>query len=152
MAAWLWVDRPCNHRLLVARDVTNLGTSHFPSLTVKYSGAVETLALISAALLTTRLLIMKYPLMPSRYLNCLVWAKLRFKIYDLPHTPDSQKHLGELYCFLKNVVFWAVAPCRSCVNRVSGERITSIFMVEKSSSEEPIWAGGCRLVLAFSYC
>jgi hypothetical protein len=28
---------------------------------------------------------------------------------------------------------------------VSEERITSIFRVEKPSSEEPAWAGGCRL-------
>lgn len=97
---WLWVDRPCNHRLLVAREATNLGSRHFPSLRVKYSSALQTLALISASLLTLWLLIMKYPLMPSRYLNCLVWAKLRFKIWGLPHTPDSQKHSDECYWFL----------------------------------------------------
>jgi hypothetical protein len=28
---------------------------------------------------------------------------------------------------------------------VSEERIASIFRVEKSTSEEPAWAGGCRL-------
>jgi hypothetical protein len=28
---------------------------------------------------------------------------------------------------------------------VSEERIASIFRVEKSASEEPVWAGGCRL-------
>jgi hypothetical protein len=28
---------------------------------------------------------------------------------------------------------------------VSEERIASIFKVEKSESEEPAWAGGCRL-------
>jgi hypothetical protein len=38
---------------------------------------------------------------------------------------------------LKNAVFWAVLPCRSCVNRdVSEERIASTFKVEKSASEE----------------
>jgi hypothetical protein len=28
---------------------------------------------------------------------------------------------------------------------VSEERIASIFRVEKSASEEPVWPGGCRL-------
>jgi hypothetical protein len=39
---------------------------------------------------------------------------------------------------MKNAVFWDVAPCRSCVNCVSEERIASIFRVEKSASEEPV--------------
>jgi hypothetical protein len=34
---------------------------------------------------------------------------------------------------------------RSCVNDVSEKRIASIFMVEKSATEEPACAGGCRL-------
>jgi hypothetical protein len=38
-----------------------------------------------------------------------------------------------------------------CVNLVwtdvSEEHIASIFRVEKSGSEEPVWAGGCRLTL-----
>jgi hypothetical protein len=46
---------------------------------------------------------------------------------------------------MKNAVFWDVAPCRSCVNRRLEERIASIFKVEKSTSEEPAWAGCCRL-------
>jgi hypothetical protein len=43
---------------------------------------------------------------------------------------------------MKSAVFWDVAPCRSCVLQ---ERIASIFRVEKSASEEPAWADGCRL-------
>jgi hypothetical protein len=42
---------------------------------------------------------------------------------------------------MKNDVFWNVAPCSSCVNLRFGERIASIFRVEKSASEEPAWAG-----------
>jgi hypothetical protein len=38
---------------------------------------------------------------------------------------------------VKNVVFWDVALCRSCVTDVSEEHIASIFRVEKSASEEP---------------
>jgi hypothetical protein len=41
----------------------------------------------------------------------------------------------------EHAVFWDVAPCRSCMNR----SFASIFRVEKSASEEPAWAGGCRL-------
>jgi hypothetical protein len=43
---------------------------------------------------------------------------------------------------MKNAVLWDVAPYKSNVNRVSEERIASIFRVEKSASEEPAWAGG----------
>jgi hypothetical protein len=46
---------------------------------------------------------------------------------------------------LKNIVFWDVTPCRSFVNDFSEERNASIFRVEKSRSEEPASAGGCRL-------
>jgi hypothetical protein len=45
---------------------------------------------------------------------------------------------------MKNAVFWDVAPCGYCVNRLSEEHIPSIFRVEKSASEEPAWAGVCR--------
>jgi hypothetical protein len=38
---------------------------------------------------------------------------------------------------MKNAVFWDVAPCRSCVNRLLEERIVFIFRVEKSASEKP---------------
>jgi hypothetical protein len=34
---------------------------------------------------------------------------------------------------------------------VSEERIASMFMIEKSASEEPAWAGGCRLARGFFY-
>jgi hypothetical protein len=45
---------------------------------------------------------------------------------------------------MKNVVFWDVALCRSCINgRFGGKRIAYIFMVEKSVSKEPVRAGGC---------
>jgi hypothetical protein len=47
---------------------------------------------------------------------------------------------------MKNAVFWDVAPCRSCVNRRFGERIASIFRVEKSASEEPAWADCSHLL------
>jgi hypothetical protein len=40
---------------------------------------------------------------------------------------------------VKNVVFWDVAPCKSCVNRRFEVTIASIFRVEKSASEEPEW-------------
>jgi hypothetical protein len=46
---------------------------------------------------------------------------------------------------MKDSVSWDVGLCRSCVNRCLEERIASIFRVEKSASEEPAWAGGCRL-------
>jgi hypothetical protein len=38
---------------------------------------------------------------------------------------------------MKNVVFWDVAICRSCVNQRFGDHIASIFRVEKSASGEP---------------
>jgi hypothetical protein len=37
---------------------------------------------------------------------------------------------------MKNAVFWDVAPCRYCVNRRFGERISSIFRIEKFASED----------------
>jgi hypothetical protein len=40
---------------------------------------------------------------------------------------------------MKNVVFWDVALCRLSINRRFGERIASIFRVEKSASGEPAW-------------
>jgi hypothetical protein len=47
---------------------------------------------------------------------------------------------------MKNAVFWDVAPCGSSVNRSLEGRIACIFRVEKSASEEPASAGGCRLL------
>jgi hypothetical protein len=35
---------------------------------------------------------------------------------------------------MKNAIFWDIAPCRFSVNRLSKERIASIFRVEKSAS------------------
>jgi hypothetical protein len=43
---------------------------------------------------------------------------------------------------IQNSFFWVMAPCRSCMNRRFGERIASIFRVEKSANEEPAWADG----------
>jgi hypothetical protein len=45
---------------------------------------------------------------------------------------------------MKNAVFWDVTPCRSCVNRRLEEGNASNFRVDKSASEEPALAGGCR--------
>jgi hypothetical protein len=39
--------------------------------------------------------------------------------------------------YLKNVIFWDVALCRSALTDVSEERIASILRVEKSANEEP---------------
>jgi hypothetical protein len=47
---------------------------------------------------------------------------------------------------VKSAVFRDMALCRCCVNRrFGGTYIASIFRVEKSTSEEPARAGGCRL-------
>jgi hypothetical protein len=39
--------------------------------------------------------------------------------------------------FMKNVVFWDVTPCRSCVNRRFGGKNRLYLKVEKSVNEEP---------------
>jgi hypothetical protein len=54
-----------------ALDAINLQSRHFPSLTVKYSSAVQILALISASLLILWFLIMEYLAMPGGYLKYL---------------------------------------------------------------------------------
>jgi hypothetical protein len=46
---------------------------------------------------------------------------------------------------MKNVIFWDVALLVLVLTDVLEERIASIFRVEKSASEEPVWPGGCRL-------
>jgi hypothetical protein len=48
---------------------------------------------------------------------------------------------------MKNVDFWDVAPCRSCVNRRFGGKYRIHRRVENPASEEPAWAGGCRFTL-----
>jgi hypothetical protein len=50
--------------------------------------------------------------------------------------------------FLKNAVFWGVAPC-ICgrLNRRFGGSYRLHFRVEKSASEEPAWAGSYLLTL-----
>jgi hypothetical protein len=55
-----------------------------------------------------------------------------FKLFlrSLCRYASAKQHI-----YLKNAVFWDVAPCRSCVNRRFGGTIVYIFRVEKSASE-----------------
>jgi hypothetical protein len=55
------------------------------------------------------------------------------------------KYSGNCVYHLKNAVFWDVAPCTSCVNRHSRGTYRLHLHGRKIASEEPAWAGGCRL-------
>jgi hypothetical protein len=86
--------------------------------------------------------------LPNTSPGYFIKKKLLWHIFKILNTRSvSYKIWGFTAVTKKNVVFWDVAPCRSCVNRRLEERITSIFRVEKSASEEPAWAGGFSLLL-----
>jgi hypothetical protein len=59
---------------------------------------------------------------------------------------DCPFNLFEEEYILKNAVLWDVRPCRSCVNRRFGETYRLHLQGRKSASEDPAWAGGCRLL------
>jgi hypothetical protein len=63
----------------------------------------------------------------------ILWK--HFIIFTHSHTLSS----------MKNVVFWDVALCTSCVNRRFGGKYRLHLQGIKSASEEPVWPGGCRL-------
>jgi hypothetical protein len=59
-------------------------------------------------------------------------------------TVDIQKEL-KLFPYLKNVVFWDVALCRSCVNRCFRGMCGLHLQGRKIREQEPESARGCRL-------